>query len=138
MLVSPGSVSADRTLASADEAVLLEALAEAGDALTSALVAHDCDAIVAATGRADALVRRLDGIAPDMDLHRRDRDLFVALTARIGVSARRNAVLLEEAWMTDAAILRLLAAAARDADAAPGAYAPPASALPAGWLDRSA
>jgi len=139
MLVSSGTASSNQAPDDADTAVLLEALADAGDALTAALVTHDLDGVAAATRDAEALVDRLGGAraASARRAPRRAAQLAL-LVARIGATARRNAVLLESAWATDAAILRLLASAAREAD--PGAsYAGPAApAAPAGWLDRSA
>jgi hypothetical protein len=139
MLVSTGTASPTTIVAPADEAVLLEALAEAGDALTSALVAHDLAAITAATHAAEALCEQLDLTAADPDAARPSRDEFAALAERLAATARRNAVLLETAWLTDAAILRLLAAAALEQEDTAGPYQPPAaSPAPAGWLDRSA
>jgi hypothetical protein len=158
------------------EAILLEALAAAGEALTYAIVHHDLDAIVAATTDAELLMARLSeqdrartavarravaefaGVDADVDAaidreadSRRDRRLaperhrpdpaVLRLGARIGATVRRNALLLERAWATDAALLRLLATAARaEMDAARGSgYAlPTPDAQPAGWLDRSA
>ena len=139
MLVSPGTASSTTNVAEADEAVLLEALAEAGDALTSALVAHDLDALTAATRAAEALCERLDAAGADPDAPRLARAEYAAMAERIATTARRNAVLLESAWLTDAAILRLLAAAAIEQDEPAGPYqTPAASSAPAGWLDRSA
>jgi hypothetical protein len=137
------------------EAIVLEVLAAAGEALTYAIVAHDLDAIVAATRdaehlmarmtREDAAVRRVAaGQSPEeYDDVRQDAPdpAVLLLGARIGATARRNALLLEHAWATDAALLRLLATAARaEMDAARGSgYARPSpDAQPAGWLDRSA
>ena len=136
MLVSSASVSTTST-AAADEAVLLEALADAGDALTAALVAHDLDAITAATRAAERLCEQLDVVAADPQAAVRARTEHTALTERIGATARRNAVLLESAWVTDAAALRLLAAAAVERAEPAGPY-PPSASQPAGWLDRSA
>jgi hypothetical protein len=145
----PARTKTDR--APSPEAALLEALAGAGEALTCAIVEHDLDSIVAATREAELLMARLttggavrlaaaaDGggrtfpDAPDPSV--------LLLGARIGATARRNALLLEHAWATDAALLRLLATAARaGAEAASGTgYAQPTpDAQPAGWLDRSA
>jgi hypothetical protein len=139
MLVSTGTASPNRSVADADAAALLEALAETGDALTAALVAHDLDGITAATQAAQALVERLDDVAADPDAPRPSRASTAALAARIGVTARRNAVLLESAWATDAAMLRFLAAAATEADGSPAAYGPSVpGVVPAGWLDRTA
>jgi hypothetical protein len=139
MLVSPGPASLTTAVAEADEAVLLEALAEAGDALTAALVAHDLDALTAATRVAEELCAQID--AADA----RHPEPFLtfaehyALADRIAATARRNATLLESAWLTDAAILRLLASAAIEGDEPAGPYqTPAASTAPAGWLDRSA
>lgn len=137
MLVSSGSVSATSTVAAADEAVLLEALADAGDSLTAALVAHDLDAITAATRAAEALCEQLDTVVGDRAAPRPAPGEHAAITERIGATARRNAVLLESAWLTDAAILRLLAAAATEPDVA-GPYQQSDPAQPAGWLDRTA
>jgi hypothetical protein len=62
------------------------------------------------------------------------------VAARIGATARRNALLLEQAWATDASLLRLIATAARDdhQSTAGTGYAPSPQRAPAGWLDRSA
>jgi hypothetical protein len=133
------------------ETSLLERLAAAGEDLTHAIVHHDLDAIVAATKRAEELVGALDTHErarrdPAND-HPGDADEInvdphvIMLGARIGATARRNALLLERAWATDAALLRLLAVAARDdAAVSSGAgYAPISpDAQPTGWLDRSA
>ena len=154
------------------EAILLEALAGAGEALTSAIVHHDLDAIVAATRDAELLMAKLAeqdrasraaarravaefaGVDAyvDADLDEAPRPngvpepgapdpAILLLGARIGATARRNALLLEHAWATDAALLRLLATAARaEMDASRGSGYAQASpdAQPAGWLDRSA
>ena len=136
------------------EAILLEVLAAAGEALTYAIVAHDLDAIVAATRDAELLMARLAredaavsrvaaGHSPEEfdDLRQPPDPAVLLLGARIGAIARRNALLLEQAWATDAALLRVLATAARaEMDAARGSgYAQPSlDAQPAGWLDRSA
>ena len=136
------------------EAIVLEALAAAGEALTYAIVAHDLDAIVAATRDAERLMARMAreqaavsrvaaGESPEEfdDMRQPPDPAVLLLGARIGATARRNALLLEHAWATDAALLRLLATAARaEMDAAKGSgYAHPnPDAQPAGWLDRSA
>jgi len=136
------------------EAILLEALAAAGEALTTAIVAHDLDAIVAATRDAELLMARMAreqaalrrvaaGDSPEEfdDMCQPPDPAVLLLGARIGATARRNALLLEQAWATDAALLRLLATAARaEMDAARGSgYAQPSpDAQPAGWLDRQA
>jgi hypothetical protein len=138
MLVSTGTASAKKNVTDADEAVLLEALAETGDALTAALIAHDLAGITSATHAAEALVGNLDLVEADPAARHADRKALAPLAARIGASARRNAVLLESAWATDAEILRLLATAAMEQDASDSTYGPAASTAPAGWLDRSA
>jgi len=148
MTVPHGSASHNTGPGEPGEATLLAALADASDALTAAIVAHDREAIVAATRDAEAIVAhisRLEG-APDTGARRRPADARVMLlAARIEAAARRNAVLLERAWATDAAMLRLIASAARsEAEAASGDYgatgatASPDPAQPSGWLDRSA
>jgi hypothetical protein len=137
MLVSPDRSSATPT--AADDTAILEALADAGDAMTAALVAHDLDAITAATRTAETLCGRLETTVRAPRASRRDRELRGDVVARIGAAARRNAVLLESAWATDAAILRLRGAAAvEQADAQSSYQVPVASPPPAGWLDRSA
>ncbi|MEI7745032.1 MAG: hypothetical protein WCK58_14945 [Chloroflexota bacterium] len=161
---APGSLSptTDSSEQPIEKTDLLEALAAAGEALTDAIVHHDLDAIVAATRRAEQLVDRLnagdrsegakrDGArrrtrtTEDEIEHNPTDPSVMLLGARIGATARRNAMLLEHAWATDAALLRLLAMAARDHSAgAPGAAtyglaaATVSDAEPAGWLDRSA
>lgn len=164
---APGSLSPTAAPPAAPDTALLEDLAAAGEALTNAIVHHDLDAIVAATKRAEDLVNRLSAHDAERTPGRRRRGAasevgivanadpvdhdsghdetidpdVLALGARIGATARRNAMLLEHAWATDAALLRLLATAARtEAQQSIGVgYAPPSQApVPAGWLDRSA
>ena len=142
MHVPPGPPSPKTDPDAPSEAALLEDLAETSDALTVAIVRRDHEAIVAATCRAESLVDRLasldtaavDRVAPD--------PAVAPLAARIEVIARRNALLLERAWATDAALLRLLATAARGGSDAASAttYSQPSPdpSQPAGWLDRSA
>jgi hypothetical protein len=134
---APASTAADST--PPPEAALLERLVAAGDALTDALVRHDLDALVAATREAEA---QLSGLAAHAEAPPPDAAML-RLGDRIGATARRNALLLEQAWTTDAALLRLLATAARaELDAAAGTgyahVAAAAAARPVGWLDRSA
>ena len=119
-------------VASAPSVALLTSLADAGDALTRALVAHDHDAIVAATQDAGRLIAAL----AESSSSRNDATPAARrLGERIATGARRNAQLLERAWATDAALLRLLATAARPDAASGPAWA---AAEPAGFLDRSA
>lgn len=139
MLVSSGTASAKKPTADADEAVLLEALAEAGDALTAALIAHDLDGITEATRDAEALIAHLEACAAAPGVRPPSRDRHLELASRIADTARRNAVLLESAWATDATILRLLATAAVEQEPpAPYGTKPAPGYAPAGWLDRSA
>jgi hypothetical protein len=146
------------------EAVILDALAAAGESLTYAIVHHDLDAIVAATREAELLMAKLAtreavrAAAATIAAEHADADepapapepvapdpAVLLLGARIGATARRNALLLEHAWATDAALLRLLATAARNEIQAAsgsgygttGAQASP-DAIQAGWLDRKA
>jgi hypothetical protein len=140
MHVAPGSSRPHTGRDEPGEAALLEALAEAGERLTVAIVRRDHDAIVTETHAAEDLVGRLASL--DADDSPAPVLTVTVLAARIGAAARRNAVLLERAWATDAAMLRLLAMAARG-DAEPGtagayAHTSPDPAQPAGWLDRSA
>lgn len=155
---APGSLSPAAERIEPPDTALLEALAAAGEALTDAIVHHDFDAIVAATKHAEDLVTRLNSRDAARAETRRRRiaaslvdddpaepealgDDVIELGTRIAITARRNAMLLERAWATDAALLRLLATAARtEAQQSVGiGYAPaPAEAMPSGWLDRSA
>jgi hypothetical protein len=143
MNVPPGSASRNTGPGEPGEATLLTALADASDALTAAIVHHDREAIVAATRDAEEIVERLSRLegSPDPDARPRTADV-VLLAARIEAAARRNALLLEAAWATDAAILRLLATTAREeSDRASGDYGATATvdpSQPSGWLDRSA
>jgi len=148
MTVPHGSESHHTGPGEPGEATLLAALADTSDALTVAIVAHDREAIVAATQDAEGLVEQLSRLegSPDPDARPRPTDAVVLLlAARIEATARRNAILLERAWATDAAMLRLIATAAKaESDAASGDYgasgatASPDPAQPSGWLDRSA
>jgi hypothetical protein len=148
MTVPHGSESHHTGPGEPGEATLLAALADTSDALTVAIVAHDREAIVAATQDAEAIVAeltRLGGSADPAARPRRADAGIILLAARIEAAARRNAVLLERAWATDAAILRLLATAVRsEAETASGDYgatgatASPDPSQPSGWMDRSA
>ena len=156
MLVASGTARQKTDQAQPGEAALLEALAAAGEALTHAIVYRDLDAIVAATQAAEQLVDELTPrpLKDPADATRDERSddgappdpMVLMLGARISATARRNAYLLERAWATDAALLRLLASAAKAeaeaeaASACAGAYAQPTAdpARPSGWLDRSA
>ncbi len=145
MHVPSGSASHHTGPGVPGEATLLAALADASDDLTAAIVHHDREAIVAATRDAETLVEQLSRLeaSPDTDARPRPADAdVILLAARIEAAARRNARLLEAAWATDAAILRLLASAARaETERASGDYAATAAtdpAQPSGWLDRSA
>jgi hypothetical protein len=143
MHVPPGSASRHTGPGESGETTLLAALADASDALTAAVVRHDHQAIVAATHDAEELVEQLSRLenSPHPDARPRPADVFL-LAARIGAAARRNALLLETAWATDAAILRLLATAAKaESERASGDYGATASVdptQPSAWLDRSA
>jgi hypothetical protein len=148
MHVPSGSASHHTGPGEPGEATLLAALADTSDSLTAAIVTHDREAILNATLDAEAIVAELTRLEGATDPAARPRPAdagVVLLAARIEAAARRNALLLERAWATDAAILRLLATAARsEADAASGDYgaagmtAAPDPAQPSGWLDRSA
>jgi hypothetical protein len=143
MHVPSGSASHHTGPGEPGEATLLAALADVSDALTAAIVSHDREAIVAATHDAEAIVAELSRLQGSPDAARpqpADADV-VLLAARIEAAARRNALLLERAWAVDAAMLRLLAAAAKAESEGAGSYGAASTAdpaQPAGWLDRSA
>jgi hypothetical protein len=109
----------------------LRALLVASDELGEALIRRDHDAIVAAVASADTLVTTLGGMTSAVDdaraagmFHRIDPELE-RLRDALRTAARRNARLIERAWQTDAATLRLLAGLGRQSTATgPGrAYA---------------
>ncbi len=155
---APGSLSPAADRIEPPDTAVLEALAAAGEALTDAIVHHDFDAIVAATKRAEELVGHLNRRDAARAETRRRRvaaslvdddpaepqalgDDVIELGTRIAITARRNAMLLEHAWATDAALLRLLATAAHteaQQNAGMGYAQRSPEPVPAGWLDRSA
>lgn len=91
--------------------IALGRLVEASDGVADAVTRHDRLALTISNERADALVdevNRLTGALSD-----EDRLLFgevgvTALCERLAAGARRNALLIEQAWAVDAALMRLL------------------------------
>lgn len=121
---------------------LLAALAEltdASEAMADAVRRRDLDALTAACHRAQELTARVEA-------HRRALDTVEptdgqagrlrALRDRLAAAARRNALLIEQAWALDAATLRLIAGFGRGPDG--GAAAFYAVLTSSAWLDRQA
>jgi hypothetical protein len=98
-------------------AAALERLVAASDAVTHAVTGHDHDGLVAANERADGLLaevgRLTAALTPD-DQALLPRTAVPGLCRRLGIAARRNAVLIESAWAVDAALMRLLLGAGRN------------------------
>ena len=120
--------------------MLLHELADASDALGDALMRHDHAALVAANERTDALTAALAVRAESLTPPERAElagPLLAPLFDRIRAAARRNAVLIEQAWALDAATLRLLAGVGRAqaGDGQLGAYRSPAA---SGYVDLQA
>ena len=118
---------------------LLRDLADAAEALGDALMRHDRIALVAANERSDAVTSRLTERAEALTPEEREELASPALAPvfdRIRAAARRNMVLIEQAWALDAATLRLLAGVGQAQPETPlGPYRSPAR---AGYLDRQA
>jgi hypothetical protein len=108
-------------------AIALSRLVEASDGVAEAVTHHDRVALVASTEKADGLVDEISGLAAALSVE--DRAMLAefgvpALCRRLAVSARRNAYLIEHAWATDAALMRLLLGLGRvGPDGAVGGYA---------------
>ncbi|HEX7490706.1 MAG TPA: hypothetical protein VF337_03265 [Candidatus Limnocylindrales bacterium] len=89
----------------------LDRLVAASDGVAEAVRRHDRLALVSSNEQADALVGEINRL--NSTLTDEDRALFgvvgvPALCERLGSSARRNALLIEQAWAVDAALMRLL------------------------------
>ena len=89
----------------------LSRLAEASDGVADAVVRHDRLALLSCTERAEALVDEVGRI--NAALSDQERALLPGigvpeLCERLAAGARRNAYLIEQAWATDAALMRLL------------------------------
>ena len=89
----------------------LSRLVAASDGVADAVRRHDRLALVGCNEQADALVGEVNTI--NASLADSDRALLgvvgvPALCERLAASARRNALLIEQAWAVDAALMRLL------------------------------
>jgi hypothetical protein len=106
--------------------VALGRLVEASGGVANAVTHHDRVALVASNEKADGLVDEINGLAAALSVE--DRAMLAdsgvpALCRRLAVSARRNAYLIEHAWATDAALMRLLLGLGRvGPDGAVGGY----------------
>jgi hypothetical protein len=92
-------------------AVALGKLLETSDGVAEAVTRHDRAALLEYNERADALladVRRLTAALSDSDRALLPEMGVPALCRRLGAGSRRNALLIEQAWATDAALMRLL------------------------------
>ena len=119
--------------------VLLRDLADASDALGDALMRHDHAALLTANGRTESVTAALTARAETLTDSERSElasPVLAPLFDRIRAAARRNAVLIEQAWELDAATMRLLVGVGRaQADGQLAAYAAP---VQAGYVDRQA
>jgi len=117
----------------------LSRLQAASDGVTEALTHHDRAALEASNELAGAIVAEIGDIAGSLtDDDRADLpDTSIpALRERLGVTARRNAVLIEQAWAVDAALMRLILGGGKTSpDAAGAGYA---SAPGPAYVDRGA
>jgi len=89
----------------------LARLIAASDGVTVALTHHDRPALELANAIAESLVAEVRELAASLtDDDRADLDAagIVELRRRLAVAARRNAYLIERAWASDAALMRLL------------------------------
>jgi hypothetical protein len=101
-------------LGSAEVSELASALGRllaASEGMAEAVSRHDRGALVARNEQAEALVeevnRRAAGLTEADRTFLRQSDV-PAMCDRLASSARRNAYLIEHAWATDAALMRLL------------------------------
>ena len=102
---------------------------ETSDGVADAVTRHDRVALVEYNEKADALVDDVNRLTAS--LTESDRNLLPdmgvpALCERLAVGVRRNAYLIEQAWATDAALMRMLFGLGRvGPDGAAGAYSTP-------------
>lgn len=127
----------------------MDELALATDDVASAVARHDHEALVAANERSNRLIEQVarhSARLTELDRPEAAAAGIVDRAERLREGARRNAYLIERAWATDAALMRLLAGLARrggeaaeyagaENGCAPGAYGAPS--VPA-YLDRGA
>jgi hypothetical protein len=89
----------------------LDRLIAASDAVAEAVRRHDRKALVSSNEQADALVgevHRLNSALTDEERALLGAVGISALCERLGACGRRNALLIEQAWATDAALMRLI------------------------------
>jgi hypothetical protein len=89
----------------------LTRLLAASDGVAEAVRRHDRIALISANEQADALVgevNTLNAALTDIDRAMLGAVGVPDLCERLGVNARRNALLIEQAWATDAALMRLI------------------------------
>ena len=89
----------------------LSRLAAASDGVADAVTRHDRLALVSCTEESDTLVEevgRLNAVLSDEERAMLPRVGVPELCSRLAAGARRNAYLIEQAWATDAALMRLL------------------------------
>ena len=89
----------------------LSRLVAASDGVAEAVRRHDRLGLISCNEQADALVGEVNRL--NSSLTDEDRALLgvvgvPALCERLSVGARRNALLIEQAWAVDAALMRLL------------------------------
>jgi hypothetical protein len=117
----------------------LGGLVAASDRVSDAVRRHDRLALEAANAEADALVIEVGRLAAALTPEDRQflGELGIpAACERLAAGSRRNAVLIEQAWAVDAALMRLMLGAGRaGADGStPGYGSTPGPT----WLDREA
>ena len=111
----------------------LAALAEVSDSVAVAVRSHDRAALEEANARAEELLARIAELGPTITEQDRlliDSDTLSGLAERIASGARRNAYLIERAWATDAALMRLMMGVGKE-----GAYGEQPAAA---YVDRQA
>ncbi len=136
-----GNETPERPLASAIAPLLaaLAELADASEAMTRAVQRRDLDALAASCRQAQDLTDRVEALSGDLGAFEPgdgQAGRLRTLRDRLATVARRNALLIEQAWALDAATMRLIVGFGRAPDAgAAGFYASiPSSA----WVDRQA
>ncbi|HEX7591075.1 MAG TPA: hypothetical protein VF375_03920 [Candidatus Limnocylindrales bacterium] len=117
----------------------LDRLIAASDAVAEAVRRHDRMALVSSNEQADALVgevHRLDSALTDEERALLGAVGISALCERLGACGRRNALLIEQAWATDAALMRLLVGIGKiGPDSVAGVYGDPPTPT---YVDRQA
>jgi hypothetical protein len=117
----------------------LSRLLAASNGVTEALTHHDRHALEASNDLSDAIVVEIGELAGDLtdgDRAELATTSIPALREQLGIAARRNAVLIEQAWAVDAALMRLVLGAGKPApDASGSGYG---SAPGPAYVDRGA